>query len=235
MIRATSKLKVTSNHLLIRKCYFMKNIYLGIIEDEPVLRKNIGQYFTALPGFELQSSTDSVEGFMEKVPAAAPLDVLLLDISLPGGISGLEGIPKLKAQYENVDIIMWSSHEDPDKIFQALQSGADSYLIKREPLATIREAIRTVYNGGAFMSPSIARKVVDYFAPQRRPTPSSPILTDRQLEIVDGLVNGLSYKMVGAELGISVETVRDHIKKIYKRLHINSKAEVIRKRMNGEI
>jgi DNA-binding NarL/FixJ family response regulator len=213
----------------------MKNIYLGIIEDETILRKNIAQFFSALPGIELQCSTDSVESFLEHVPSNTPLDVLLLDIGLPGGMSGLEGITLLKERYDSIDIIMWSSYEDPDKIFRALQAGADSYLIKRESLTTIRDAIQTVYNGGAFMSPSIARKVVNYFAPQHRKRDKDTVLTDRQLQIVDGLVNGLSYKMVGADLDISVETVRDHIKKIYKRLHINSKAEVIRKRMNGEI
>lgn len=214
----------------------MKNINLGIIEDEPVLRKNIDQFFSSLPGFHLQGSADSVEAFVQTVAAATPLDILLLDISLPGGMSGLEGITLLKERYTSVDIIMWSSYEDPEKIFRALQSGADSYLIKRESLATIRDAIQTVANGGAFMSPSIARKVINHFAPQGRSNDdAAPLLTGRQLQIVDGLVNGLSYKMVGAELGISVETVRDHIKKIYKRLHVNSKAEVIRKRMNGEI
>ncbi|MCI4651063.1 response regulator transcription factor [Phaeodactylibacter sp.] len=214
----------------------MKNINLGIIEDEPILRKNIDQFFSNLPGFELQGSAASVEAFVESVAAATPLDILLLDISLPGGMSGLEGITLLKERYQTVDIIMWSSFEDPDKIFRALQAGADSYLIKRESLTTIRDAIQTVANGGAFMSPSIARKVIDHFATQRQSqSKATPILTDRQLQIVDGLVSGLSYKMVGAELGISVETVRDHIKKIYKRLHVNSKAEVIRKRMNGEI
>jgi DNA-binding NarL/FixJ family response regulator len=218
------------------KAIGMKNINLGVIEDEPVLRKNIDQFFSMLPGFELQCSADSIEGFMEAVPAADPLDVLLLDIGLPGGMSGLEGIGILKEYYQNTDIIIWSSYEDPDKIFRALQSGADSYLIKRESLTTIRDAVQTVASGGAFMSPSIARKVIDHFAHQSRATAQGdPVLTNRQLQIVDGLVNGLSYKMVGAELGISVETVRDHIKKIYKRLHVNSKAEVIRKRMNGEI
>lgn len=213
----------------------MKTIHLGIIEDEPVLRKNISKFFSELPGFALQSSTDSVEGFLEQVQATTPLDILLLDIGLPGGMSGLEAIALLKERYGNTNIIMWSSYDDPDKIFRALQSGADSYLLKRESLTTIRDAIHIVYNGGAFMSPSIARKVVDYFAPQQSEKAGTPALTDRQLQIVDGLVSGLSYKMVGADLGISVETVRDHIKKIYKRLHINSKAEVIRKRMNGEI
>lgn len=213
----------------------MKSIHLGIIEDEPVLRKNIHLFFSELPGFELQSSTGSVEGFLEQVPASAPLDVLLLDISLPGGMSGLEAIALLKERYRNADIIIWSSYDDPDKIFQALQSGADSYLLKRESLTTIRDAVQTVYHGGAFMSPSIARKVVNYFAPRQQKKKAPSALTDRQLQIVDGLVNGLSYKMVGADLGISVETVRDHIKKIYKRLDVNSKAEVIRKRMNGEI
>ncbi len=213
----------------------MQKIRIGIIEDETLIRKNFCLYFENLPDFEFTAGASSVESFLQELPPSSGLDVLMLDIGLPGGMSGLEGIQLLKEHYEPVDIIMWSAYEDSDRIFSALQSGADSYVTKRSSMHTIREAIQTVHNGGSFMSPGIARKVVDFFAPKKKKQPEAHPLTLRQQQIVDGLVKGLSYKMVGHELDISVETVRDHIKKIYKRLHVNSKAEVIRKKLKGEI
>lgn len=213
----------------------MQKIRIGIIENETLIRENFRLYFEHLPDFEFVAGSSSVESFMGELPASISLDVLMLDIGLPGGMSGLEGITLLKEKYEPVDIIMWSSYEDSDKIFSALKSGADSYVTKRSSMQTIREAIQAVHNGGSFMSPGIARKVINFFAPKQKKEPEDSHLTFRQQQIVDGLVRGLSYKMVGHELDISVETVRDHIKKIYKRLHVNSKAEVIRKKLNGEI
>lgn len=210
----------------------MSAIKLGIIEDEPLVQENLQAFFATQPDIELQFVCDRVE---EALPEGKgkPLDIILLDIGLPG-MSGLEGIRLLKRDFKAVNIIMLTSFEDPDKIFKALHAGADAYLIKRSSLQQIREAVLIVNNGGSFMSPSIARKVVDHFAPPKRKAATEG-LTDRQLQIVEGLVEGLSYKMIADRYSISVETVRDHIKRIYKRLHVNSKAEVIRKKMDGEI
>ncbi len=149
-------------------------------------------------------------------------------------MSGLEGIRLLKNARPKTDIIMLTSYEDSDRVFKALCAGADSYLVKRSGLDKIKEAIITVNRGGSYMSPSIARKVINHFAP-KQDRPEEQLLTGRQQQIVTGLVDGLSYKMIADKYLISVETVRDHIKKIYKKLQVNSKAEVIRKRMEGEI
>lgn len=210
----------------------MSTIKLGIIEDEPLVQENLQAFFEFQPDTELQFACDSVEEALQD-SVGKGLDIILLDIGLPG-MSGVEGIRSLKQQFKSVNIIMLTSYEDPDKIFKALHAGADAYLVKRSSLQQIREAIFTVYQGGSFMSPSIARKVVDHFAPPKRKA-AGDILTKRQLQIVEGLVDGLSYKMIADRLSISVETVRDHIKKTYKKLHVNSKAEVIRKKMDGEI
>ncbi|HKK78619.1 MAG TPA: response regulator transcription factor [Phaeodactylibacter sp.] len=210
----------------------MSAIKLGIIEDEPLVQENLQAFFATQPDIELQFVYDRVEEALQE-GKGKPLDIILLDIGLPG-MSGLEGIRLLKQDFKPVDIIMLTSYEDPDKIFKALHAGADAYLIKRSSLQQIREAVLIVNNGGSFMSPSIARKVVDHFAPPKRKA-NTEGLTDRQSQIVEGLVEGLSYKMIADRLSISVETVRDHIKRIYKRLHVNSKAEVIRKKMDGEI
>ncbi|MCB0581021.1 MAG: response regulator transcription factor [Phaeodactylibacter sp.] len=208
-------------------------IYLGIIEDEPMVRENLEIYFGAQPEIEPILSADSVEGFMENLQPNMPLDTILLDIGLPG-MSGLEGIRLLKGRRPDIDVIMLTAYDDSDRIFKALCAGADSYLIKRTGLPVIKDAILTVHRGGSYMSPSIARKVINHFAPKQEKS-DNQVLTDRQLQIVNGLVDGLSYKMIADQYLISVETVRDHIKKIYRKLQVNSKAEVIRKKLDGEI
>jgi DNA-binding NarL/FixJ family response regulator len=209
----------------------MLNIKLGIVEDEPLVLENLTIFFEHQPDIEVVLTANSVEDFLEKVEGTS-LDVLLLDIGLPG-MSGLEAIRIIKNFNPAPDVLMLTSFDDSDKVFKALCAGADAYLLKRTPLKSIREAIITVHKGGSYMSPSIARKVINYFAPKN--TSKDELLTSRQLQIVEGLVDGLSYKMIADKYLISVETVRDHIKKIYKKLHVNSKAEVIKKRLSGEI
>jgi DNA-binding NarL/FixJ family response regulator len=209
----------------------MLNIKLGIVEDEPLVLENLTIFFEHQPDIEVVLTANSVEDFLEKVEGTS-LDVLLLDIGLPG-MSGLEAIRIIKNFNPAPDVLMLTSFDDSDKVFKALCAGADAYLLKRTPLQSIREAIITVHKGGSYMSPSIARKVINYFAPKN--TSKDELLTSRQLQIVEGLVDGLSYKMIADKYLISVETVRDHIKKIYKKLHVNSKAEVIKKRLSGEI
>lgn len=209
----------------------MSPIQLGIIEDETLVLENLNLFFEHQPDVDVVLTANSVEGFLEAFDNFK-LDVLLLDIGLPG-MSGLEAIRILKGKQADIDILMLTSFDDSDKIFKALCAGADAYLLKRTPLKSIKEAIVTVHKGGSYMSPTIARKVVDYFAPKQ--TNKDELLTSRQLQIVEGLVEGLSYKMIADKYLISVETVRDHIKKIYKKLHVNSKAEVIKKRLNNEI
>ena len=210
----------------------MTDIRLGIIEDEPLVLGNLEFYFNKLPGISVAFSDNSVEGFLAKITPNIKIDLILLDIGLPG-MSGLEGIRPIKEVLPNSDILILTAYDDSDKIFKALCAGAVSYLSKRADLPTIREALMTVHKGGSYMSPSIARKVINHFAP-RKPAQTA-VLTPRQEQIVQGLVDGLSYKMIADKYLISLETVRDHIKKIYKKLQVNSKAEVIRKKLDGEI
>ena len=182
---------------------------------------------------ELQYVVNSVEAFLSELRATQKpkVDVLLLDIGLPG-MSGLEGIRPIKRLVPNADVVMLTTYEEEDKIFKALCAGAVSYLTKRTPLAKIQEAIFTIHRGGSYMSPSIARKVVEYFVPKKK---IEHQLTDRQQQIIQGVVDGLSYKLIADKYMISIDTVRDHIKKIYKALQINSKGELIKKSMDGEI
>ncbi len=211
----------------------MKTILLGIVEDEPIVRESIITFLGNEPNFEVVVEADSIEEFTEQSEAGFPKtpDILLLDIGLPG-MSGLEGIRHIKKISPDTDIIMLTTYEESETIFKALCAGACSYLSKRASLTQIHEAISVVFKGGSYMSPAIARKVVHYFAPSEV---SREMLTPRQQQIVSGLVEGLSYKMIADKYLISIETVRDHIKKIYRKLSINSKAELIRLSVDGEI
>lgn len=203
-----------------------KKLQIAIIEDEPNVIEPITQFVNQQPDMYMVASFRSVEKYLQSESSFPNPDILLLDISLPNGMSGLQGIPAIKEAYPALDIIMLTTASDSETVFEALQLGAVSYLNKKNDLKTIAETIRIVDQGGSYMSPAIARKIANYFPQQNRPAKHKQ-LTDRQMEIVQGLIDGLSYKMIADKLNISVQTVNDHIKRIYRTLHVNSKIEVI--------
>lgn len=213
----------------------MELINLGIVEDDRVIRESLVNFLGVHPSINLGVVASSVEEFLQQVKEnnLPKTDLLLLDIGLPG-MTGIEGIQHIRSLYADVDIVMLTTFEEDDMIFKALCAGACSYMSKRTPLVKIREAVFTIYRGGSYMSPSIARKVVKHFMPKAQKREEA-LLTSRQQEIVQGIVDGLSYKMIADKLDISLDTVRDHIKRIYRSLEINSKAELIRKSLDGEI
>jgi DNA-binding NarL/FixJ family response regulator len=212
----------------------MEEIKLAIVEDDAVIRESVEAYMQAHPSIQATCVVDSVEAFLAKTKVARKpaIDVLLLDIGLPG-MTGIQGIYHIRQHYPDLDIIMLTTFEEDDKIYDALCAGACSYISKRTPLAKIREAVFTVYRGGSYMSPSIARKIAERFMPKAKKKENA--LSERQMQIVQALVDGLSYKMIADKLNISLDTVRDHIKRIYRTLEVNSKAEVIKKALKGDI
>jgi len=211
----------------------MEDIKLAIIEDDAVIKESLETFLSEHPSIDITISETSVEAFLDKAQAAdkPEANVMLLDIGLPG-MTGIQGIYHIRQKNPDIDIIMLTTFEEDDKIYDALCAGACSYLSKRTPLIKIREAVFTVYRGGSYMSPSIARKIAERFMPKPK---KKEELSDRQRQIIQALVDGLSYKMIGDKLNISLDTVRDHIKRIYRTLEVNSKIEVIRKVMDGEI
>lgn len=212
----------------------MEIINLCIIEDDPLIRESLEKYFGINKAIQINLIAGSVEDFLEKANNSLSLaiDLVLLDIGLPG-MSGLEGIRHIKQKLPEADIVMLTTFEEDENIFKALCAGACSYISKRTSLMKIQEALFVVHRGGSYMSPSIARKIAKHFMPKERRKEDA--LTPRQKQIVDGLVDGLSYKLIANKLSISIDTVRDHIKRIYRTLEVNSKAEVIRKSLDGEI
>ncbi len=207
---------------------------IGIVEDNVKIRDLIQRYLDMQEEMECPVAVDSVEEMLEFLQDHAKPDVILMDIQLPG-MSGIKGMEIIKAKYPEVDIIMLTVYHDSHKIFDSLKAGASGYLLKHTSLPEIKQSIEDLLKGGAPMSPQIARKVITHFndqAPQKNP---DSMLTDREQDIVNGLVDGLSYKMIADRFDISIDTVRAHIRNIYKKLHVNSKAEVIAKSLRGEI
>lgn len=207
-------------------------ISVALIEDLKDIRDPLFEFLSSQPEFLCEIKAESVEDFLEKAKGFLPPDVILLDIGLPG-ISGLGAIQLLKDRWAEVNIIMLTVFDDTEKIFQALRSGAVGYLVKNTSLMKIRDAIIDSYDGGAPLSPEIARKVVRFFE-----SPKSKIdspLTEKEKKIVAGMVDGRSFKMIAADLGNTLETIKSHTKNIYRKLYVNSKSEVITKSLRGEI
>lgn len=212
----------------------MKPVTIALIEDDPVVHKSLVTFLGGNPQFELLASAYSIESFLDIMRSQSKVhpQIILLDIQLPG-MNGIEGIPVIARQLPDADIMMLTTFEDSDRIFAALRAGACSYLSKRTSLLNIQDAILTVSRGGSYMTPAIARKVIEHFNPSTKNEAAG--LTSRQRDIVHGILDGLSYKLIAARHDISIDTVRTHIKHIYRMLNINSKGELIRWAMDEKL
>ncbi|NUO03648.1 MAG: response regulator transcription factor [Saprospiraceae bacterium] len=202
-------------------------IKIAIYEDNHALREALEILITGVPGFELVGAYPNCINIEADLRRAEP-DVILMDIDLPER-SGIEGAYIVKQQAPTVEVLMLTVFDDNDKVFQAVCAGASGYLLKKTPPAKILEAIEDIYNGGAPMTPVIARKVLQLFPRAPAVNTETDKLTPREQEVLSSLAKGNSYKMVADELGISIETVRTHIKRIYEKLHVHSVAEAIAK------
>lgn len=210
-------------HLYYHLCSM---VHLGIIEDDAEIRNTLVDFFNDQPGFTCVLNAGTVEAFMHTWKNDMHLDIVLSDIGLPGE-SGIAGISQIKKRSPQCQVVMLTVYDDPDRIFQALCAGATGYLLKQTPLMKIKEGLLSLNEGGAPMSPGIARKVVAYFNPK---TPDTlPLkITPREAQVVQAIEEGLTNKEVAIRLGISLETVKSHIKSIYQKLEVNSRHAIIR-------
>jgi DNA-binding NarL/FixJ family response regulator len=209
-------------------------ISIGIVEDDEEIRKGIQSYLNRQDKFVCEGAYNSVEEMLSDLTKGKVPHVLIMDLGLPG-MSGTEGIKFVKEKFPDIDVVVFSIYNDPKKIFDSLCSGATGYLLKNTPLEEIKQGIELLAKGGSPMSPQIARKVIEFFGPQNNKQKKESPLSGKEKEIVVGLVDGLSYKLIAARMHISIETVRFHIKNIYSKLHVHGKAEVISRSIKGEI
>ncbi|WP_295801644.1 response regulator transcription factor [Mucilaginibacter sp.] len=200
-------------------------ISVAIVEDDEYIRNSIVQFLTMQPEFDRIYNYGSVELYM--AGTVVP-DVLLMDIDLPG-ISGLEGAFLIKQKSPLINILMLTVYEDKERIFKALQAGATGYLLKNTPLPKLKAAILDADDGGVPMSPLVAKKVIAFFSgkPAATENTTGEQLTARELEVARLLINGDTYKQIAWHLHISPDTVRQHIKNIYRKLQINSRVQLI--------
>jgi DNA-binding NarL/FixJ family response regulator len=203
------------------------NIPIVLIEDNEPYARALEKFFK-LPGsnIDCRAIYGSTELALLEIPANPPT-VVLVDINLPGR-NGIECIAELKALCPQVICLVLTMYEEDHLIFDALRAGACGYLLKRTPPVEIAEALRVARDGGSPMSPHIARQVVSFFHRSPSPKPERA-LTAREQEVLDLLIVGKSYKDIAQHLGVSVDTVRSHVRKVYDKLHIHSRTEVILK------
>lgn len=204
------------------------DIQVAIVEDDGEIRQLLTLIIDGSPGFRCEQSYSACESALEPLEAEPP-DVVLMDIDLPG-MSGIDGVRRLRDTLPHTDFIMLTIQEDDHSIFESICAGATGYLLKDTPPTTLLQSIRDVYDGGAPMSASIARRVIGSF----KRTVESP-LTARETEILQQLCDGDNYRVIAEALGISGDTVRAHIKNIYRKLQVNSRAEAVKKAIRDRL
>lgn len=202
------------------------SIKVAIVEDDSRVRESLSVLVGGAPGFVLADAYPNAEAALKGIPENWP-DVVLMDIGLPR-MSGIECVGRLKNLKPDLQFVMLTAYDEDDLIFQSLMAGASGYLIKQTPPSEILDALSDLQKGGSPMSNSIARKVVQYF--QKKPAASDAgSITTREREILTHLSKGYQDKEIAAQLGVSVLTVRTHIRNIYEKLHVHSRTEAVMK------
>ncbi len=203
-----------------------------IYEDNPLLRESVSTMIQSNRDLNLQAAFENVLNVEAEIKSYNP-DFILMDIDMPG-MSGIEAVQKIRQFNTKVPIVMLTVFDDNSHVFEALQAGASGYLLKKHISTRLFDAIQEVLEGGAPMSPSIARMVLASM--QQKPAVENPYqLTAREKEILTSLSKGNSYKMIASEFDISIDTVRTHIKKIYEKLHVHSQTEAVSKALNEKL
>lgn len=205
---------------------------VALVEDNPQLRRQLKHLLSRSPGVACVCACGSAEEAAREIPKAAP-DVVLMDINLPG-ISGIGCTARLKQQMPALQVIMLTVYEDGDNIFNALKAGACGYLLKRSSPAEILDAVTAVRQGGVPMTGEIARKVIMAFQAPAPATDESVTLSSREQEILELLSQGMLNKEIADKLSISYHTVKVHLKHIYDKLHVRSRAEAMLKFMSDK-
>ena len=203
-------------------------IKVAIVEDDPEIRTNLSLIINSSDELICNDQYESAEDFLEELGTVVP-DVVLMDIQLPK-MDGIEAVRQLKSKYHYIEVLMLTVHQNDKLVFDSLCAGASGYLVKNTPPARIIDAIQEALRGGAPMSTQVARMVVQSFRKKQETT-----LTERERDVLQQLCEGKSYKSIGDALFISQDTVRSHIKSIYKKLEVNSKSEAVAKALRSRI
>ncbi len=203
------------------------DIRVSVFDDNSALRDSLYYLISGTPGFAIAGIYPDCNHVLLNLQQDTA-DVVLMDIDMPG-LNGIGATALIKSHYPDINVLILTSYDDSDKIFDAIQSGATGYLLKKTTPARIMEAITEISQGGAPMNAGIARKVLAFFSEKKNIAGNGYDLSSREIDVLRCLVNGDSYKMIAARCYISMGTVCTHICNIYKKLHVNSKSEAVAK------
>ena len=207
-------------------------IRVSIVEDNRGTRESLNELLNRAPALHCVGAHSSGEEALQQIPAELP-DVVLMDINLPQ-MNGIECVSRLKQQMPKTQVLMLTTYEESDLIFDSLRKGASGYLLKNMPPTELVQAIEQVHAGGAPMSMQIARKVVSHFQQIKKPQSDMEQLTKREHEILALLAKGFLYKEIADQLGVTLSTVRAHLHTVYEKLHVQSRTEAVVKFLERE-
>src|SRR5262245_480510 len=208
-------------------------IKVVVIEDHREFRDYLAALINGTPEFRCAGSYRSMEEALAGIGTEEP-DAALIDIGLPG-MSGVDGIPLLKARYPRMLLLVQTVYDDDERIFDALCAGASGYLLKKTPPARLIESLREAVAGGAPMSPEVARRLINLFREIRPPERADYNLTPHELRLLKLLVEGHNYKTAAAELNVTPSTINFHLQKIYEKLQVHSKSEAVAKALRNRL
>jgi len=208
-----------------------ETIRVAIVEDDRLTREGLAVLIDSTSGYRCVGRFSSVEDALKQCETP---DVLLLDIHLPGML-GSEGVKHFRSRFPEAQILMLTVFAEQEKVFESICNGACGYLLKKTPPARLLEAVAEAHRGGAPMSPEIARKVIGFFQKAPPVEARSEELSAQETRLLDLLAQGYSYQSAADRLNISVNTVRNHVRSIYEKLHVHSKSEAVSKALRNRL
>ena len=208
-------------------------IKVALIEDRREIREGLSLLIDGTDGFSCTGRYRSMEEALANISHGLP-DVVLVDIGLPG-MSGIEGIHLLKELHPNLLMLMLTVYDDDERIFDALCAGASGYMLKKTPPARLLESLKEAIDGGAPMSPEVARRVIRLFRDVRPSEKADYRLTPHETRLLKLLVDGYNYRTAAIELNVSVNTISFHMRHIYEKLQVHSKAEAVSKALRQRL
>ena len=208
-------------------------IRVALVEDKRLIREGLGAILDRAAGLACIGTYASAEDALRGLEDS-PADVLLLDIQLPG-MSGIEAVGLLRERFSEMKILMLTVYEEEEKVFEAIRAGACGYLLKKTPPPQIAEAVRQAREGGSPLSPEVARRIVRHFQNEPAPERRESALTSQERSLVRLLADGFSYQAAAEQLAVSINTVRDHVRSVYEKLHVHSKSEAVSKALRRHL